>query len=56
VVKREASICHCARIFCLDGVDLTLISGYVDARKKNSSGSERRGCVCCRVLLCSYPV
>jgi hypothetical protein len=51
VVKREASIGHCATVFCLDGVDVTLISGYVDVRKKNSNGS-----VCCRMLLCSYPV
>jgi hypothetical protein len=40
VVKREASICHCATIFCLDGVDLTLIIGNVDGRKKNSNGSQ----------------
>jgi hypothetical protein len=33
VVKREASFDHCQAVFYLDGVDLTLISGYRDAAK-----------------------
>jgi hypothetical protein len=43
VVKREASIGLCMAVSNLDGVDLTLVSGYIDAAKAEISCVLTRG-------------